>query len=101
MGFLRVDRGEDGISHQKRLDKTQGFQREQTCIRYVQGLRLIDVHQLHTGHTTLALVREGAGSFGVGFHSGQDTEEGIGYSVNTHVDTNRRCCWRNSTLSTS
>lgn len=66
MGFLRVDRGEDGISHLKRLDKTRGFQREHACIRYVQGLGLIDVHQ-HTGHTTLALEREGAGSFGVGF----------------------------------
>lgn len=83
MGFLRADRGEDGISHRKRLDETRGFQREETCIRYVQELGLIDVHQLHTGHTTLALEREGAGSFGVGIHSRQDTEEGKGYSVNT------------------
>lgn len=85
MGFLRVDSGEDGISHQKRLDKTQGFQKEHTCIRYVQGLGLLDVHQLHTGHTTPALEREGAGSFGVGILSGQDMEEGEGYSVNTQL----------------
>lgn len=33
--------------------------------------------------TTLAFEREGAGSFGVGILSGQDMEEGKGYSVNT------------------
>lgn len=39
-----------GLTRWKRLDKTRRFRKEETCIRYVQELGLIDVYQLHTGH---------------------------------------------------